>query len=145
MARDSATVNESAVRHASAGVLDWFRRLFLATVILLLAACQSAPGTTELSNGLHVPRSEGGTRSVGDAALLEGRVIDRDGCLAIQHDEPDSDHVTVPVFDVKDKRPEKSRIGQHLSLGGGWMPPQESFDIPDECAGEESYFLVVRE
>lgn len=132
-------------QHQEHGARGWIQRVLAVCAVVLVSACQGASGSTELSNGLHVPRSEGGTPGVGDAALLEGKVIDKDGCLAIQDDEPHSDDVTVPVFDVKDKRADKARIGKHLSLGGGAKPPLGSFDIPEACAGEENYFLVVRE
>lgn len=117
----------------------------LLVMIALMAGCQTGPGTTESATGLKVPRSTGGTKGVGDAALLEGSVVDKDGCLAIRHDEPHTDHTTVAVFDVEDARPDTLRVGQHVSLGGGTISPQGSFDIPEECAGEEEYFLVVME
>lgn len=130
----------------------WSGRAALAVVaalIMLVSGCGASPettdslGTTDLDNGLLVPRTSGGPPGVGDAARLAGTVIDHGGCLAFRHDEPHEDYVTIAVFDVLDSRPERLRVGQHIALGGGWMPPQENFEIPEACAGQEDYFLVV--
>ncbi len=125
--------------------IGWARRLLMAAAAVLVAAgCQaSSAGGTELPNGLQVPRSSGGTPGVGDAALLEGRVVDRDGCLAVEG-EPDG-RVNIPVFDVEDPRPDRLSPGDRVSLGGGFKSPNDSLEIPPACAGEDEYFLVVME
>lgn len=123
--------------------LRWSQRILVAFAVVFVSACQTFSGATELSNGLHVPRSSSGIKGVGNAGLLEGTVVDQNGCLAIQDADPA--YVTVPVFDVKDKRPDKLRVGNQVSLQGGVTPSQNSFEISEECAGEEDYFLVVRE
>src|SRR5699024_3578017 len=85
---------------------------------MTLACHSTATGSTELENGLHVPRSTGGTPGVGNQALLEGEVVDRDGCLAIRGP---SGRPIIPIFDVKDSRPEKISIGDKVSLQGGFL------------------------
>src|SRR5699024_4922713 len=97
---------------------------------------ESAP----LSN-LDIARSSGGEPGVGDSALLEGTLVEADGCLAL---EPDSSGpAVILVFDTADARPESLSIGDHVSLMGGFIPPQQSFEIPNNCAGNDEYFLVV--
>ncbi|QGH70625.1 hypothetical protein [Pseudactinotalea sp. HY158] len=125
--------------------IGWARRLLTAAALVLVAAgCQaSSAGGTELPNGLQVPRSSGGTPGVGDGALLEGRIVDRDGCLAVESELDGS--VAIPVFDVEDPRPDRLAPGGGVAFGGGFQPPHDSFDIPSACAGEDEYFLVVME
>lgn len=143
---------QNQISAAQALSTRWVRTGLAVFAVVLVSACQSlpdngrqSPDSPETSSALQTVRSTGGTRGVGDAALLKGKVIDKDGCLAIQHDEPDSNTVTIPVFDVEDERPDQFDIGHDVSLGGGVTSEQESFDIPEECSGGEGYFLVVME
>lgn len=122
----------------------------LPAVALVLAGCQvsSNPDPQEsleeesapLSN-LDIARSSGGEPGVGDSALLEGTLVEADGCLAV---EPDySGPAVIPVFDTADTRPESLSIGDHVSLSGGFVSSQQSFEIPKNCEGKDEYFLVV--
>lgn len=64
-------------------------------------------------------------------------------CLAVRLDR--SDEIVVPIFAKNDSRPEKLVLGERVALGGGIVDRHPEPELPPECDGAESYFIVVVE
>lgn len=108
------------------------------------------PGAGQTVDGLVYAHHPDQTNAM--EALLEGTVVDADGCLAIV---PVWDHAgapAVPTFPLPSTDPSSLRIGDLVALGGGFAPagvtPQdEEFVIPHACmdmvSSADGYFVAA--
>ncbi|MDN4474797.1 hypothetical protein QQX09_02885 [Demequina sp. SYSU T00192] len=121
------------MKHALAGV-----------ILLALAGC-ATHGTGDLdASDSPVARYDWDPADGGDAALMEGVLELRDGCLYIAGDGDAAGLTTVPVLpralaswdaeaQVLTYAGRDYAMGDAVSAGGGWGPPTEDMTIPEGC------------
>lgn len=113
--------------------------------MLTLAACGQGAGEGPEGDPLPFIHYVTDTPGVGNAALLEGAVVDHEGCLGVEG----GGEVFVPVFPAEmEGRAAQMRPGDEVALGGGvasWESIQSlpEVEIPGECAEASEYWHVV--
>ncbi|WP_169747630.1 hypothetical protein [Demequina iriomotensis] len=113
-----------------------------------LTACAAPAGDGLDAAGSPVARYDWDPGSGGDAALMEGTLALRDGCLYIVG-EGDADGLTVvPVLsrelaawdataEVLTYAGRDYAMGDTVFAGGGWGAPTPDMTIPDACVPDE--------
>lgn len=121
--------------------------LLLAVALTSLTACTDDPALPT-SGPLALSASAGGDE--GDAALLEGRLVEKDGCVVVERDEADLDDV-LPILPREATWTAGEGLtfhgrtyaeGTRVSMVGGYYGPARAFAgayVPEDCAGIETF------
>lgn len=115
------------------------RTLLAGLSLVALAACAGG-------DSLEFAQFETDDPGVGDAALIEGIAVDKDGCLAVEAEGVEY----VPIFPTQLKaRAAKLHPGEMVGLGGSPIDADRLGELPglimpEACAGAQQYWLVVQ-
>ncbi len=120
--------------------------LALATSVIL-AGCATGTGDLDASDS-PVARYDWEPGSAAMAALMEGTLQLRDGCLYIVGTGDTAEVTVVPVltralasWDAEAQTLTYAgttyALGDDVAAGGGWGPPSEDATIPDACVPDE--------
>ncbi|WP_156156119.1 hypothetical protein [Demequina maris] len=120
------------------------KRALAGVILLALAGC-GAHDTGDLdAPGSPVARYDWDPADGGEAALLEGVLELHDGCVYVVGGGDAAGMTTVPVFpraltswdaeaQVLTYAGRDYAMGDEVSAGGGWGPPNEDMTIPEGC------------
>ncbi|WP_156165247.1 hypothetical protein [Demequina rhizosphaerae] len=120
------------------------KRCLAGVILLVLAGCAAHSGGDLDSPDSPVARYDWDPADGGDAALMEGVLELRDGCLYVVGTGESAGLATVPVLpraltawdaeaEVLTYAGRDYAMGDAVSAGGGWGPPGEGMTIPEAC------------